>query len=191
MVKDAARVENKICATPHASQHLFLVMKDLSMNPIRINLRTKFRTYGFSLLRIEHWVPSFWTTGPWHELFCVLSKTLEKFDQHARQRARFDASFDIGHRGCAVQSRGAHRGVAHRPGRQRFGDLAFCDRFRSIQRFNLTRKIFETVLITGQDDCDLRARASRIPNCVYLPKPFFGTVLLAAVRSLIERFKLR
>jgi two-component system, LuxR family, response regulator FixJ len=43
-----------------------------------------------------------------------------------------------------------------------------------------------TVLITGQDHSDLRDRASRIPNCVYLRKPFLRTVLLNALRSLVE-----
>jgi FixJ family two-component response regulator len=42
------------------------------------------------------------------------------------------------------------------------------------------------VLITGQDRNDLRDRASRFPDSVYLPKPFLSTVLLHAVRSLVE-----
>jgi two-component system, LuxR family, response regulator FixJ len=43
-----------------------------------------------------------------------------------------------------------------------------------------------TVLITGQDHSELRDRASRIPNCVYLRKPFLRTVLLDALHSVVE-----
>ena len=41
------------------------------------------------------------------------------------------------------------------------------------------------ILMTGQDQDSLRERASRIPDCVYLRKPFVGTVLLDALRSLL------
>ena len=45
------------------------------------------------------------------------------------------------------------------------------------------------VLITGQDQSveGLRERASRIPDSVYLSKPFIGAELLDAVRSLVSR----
>jgi two-component system, LuxR family, response regulator FixJ len=49
-----------------------------------------------------------------------------------------------------------------------------------------SRQALPAVLITGQDHSALRERASRIPNCVYLRKPFLRTVLLDALRSLVE-----
>ena len=48
------------------------------------------------------------------------------------------------------------------------------------------RRPLPAVLITGQDHSDLRDRASRIPNCVYLRKPFLRSVLLDALFSLVE-----
>jgi FixJ family two-component response regulator len=42
------------------------------------------------------------------------------------------------------------------------------------------------IFITAQDANSLRERASRIPNTIYLSKPFPGGVLLEAVRSLLR-----
>src|SRR6476646_4650006 len=42
------------------------------------------------------------------------------------------------------------------------------------------------IFITAQDEDRVRQQASRIPNSVYLRKPVVGTVLLAAVRSLLS-----
>ena len=44
-----------------------------------------------------------------------------------------------------------------------------------------------TIFITAHDTDSLRERASRIPGSVYLRKPFAGSVLLEAVRSLLKR----
>jgi FixJ family two-component response regulator len=44
-----------------------------------------------------------------------------------------------------------------------------------------------TIFMTAKDQDSLRERASRIPGSVYLRKPFFGSVLLEAVRSLLKR----
>jgi FixJ family two-component response regulator len=43
------------------------------------------------------------------------------------------------------------------------------------------------VFITAQDADSLRERASGIPDTVYLRKPFVGTVLLEALRSMLRR----
>ena len=43
------------------------------------------------------------------------------------------------------------------------------------------------IFITAQDADSLRERASRIPDSVYLRKPFVGTVLLEALRSILRR----
>jgi FixJ family two-component response regulator len=43
------------------------------------------------------------------------------------------------------------------------------------------------IFMTAQDQDSLRERASRIPGSVYLRKPFAGSVLLEAVRSLLKR----
>ena len=43
-----------------------------------------------------------------------------------------------------------------------------------------------TIFMTAQDQDSLRERASRIPGSVYLRKPFVGSVLLGAVRSLLQ-----
>jgi FixJ family two-component response regulator len=43
------------------------------------------------------------------------------------------------------------------------------------------------IFIVAEDEDSLRERASRIPNSVYLQKPFAGTALLAAVLSLLNR----
>jgi len=42
------------------------------------------------------------------------------------------------------------------------------------------------IFITAQDGNSLRERASRIPNAIYLSKPFPGEVLLEAVCSLLR-----
>ena len=43
------------------------------------------------------------------------------------------------------------------------------------------------IFMTAQDQDSLRERASRIPGSVYLRKPFVGSALLEAVRSLVKR----
>jgi len=43
------------------------------------------------------------------------------------------------------------------------------------------------VFITGQDADSVRERASRIPDSVYLRKPFAGTVLVESLRSMLRR----
>ena len=43
------------------------------------------------------------------------------------------------------------------------------------------------IFITARDQDSQRERASRIPHSVFLHKPFVGTVLLEAVRSLLRR----
>jgi FixJ family two-component response regulator len=43
------------------------------------------------------------------------------------------------------------------------------------------------IFITAKDQDSQRERASRIPDSVFLHKPFVGTVLLEAVRSLLRR----
>src|SRR5262245_42209335 len=43
------------------------------------------------------------------------------------------------------------------------------------------------IFITAEGEDSVRERASIIPNSVYLQKPFSGAVLLAAVRSLLNR----
>jgi two-component system, LuxR family, response regulator FixJ len=58
--------------------------------------------------------------------------------------------------------------------------------FDLLDHLATSRRTLPVVLITGQDHCDLRDRASRIPNCVYLRKPFLRSVLLDALRSLVE-----
>jgi FixJ family two-component response regulator len=42
------------------------------------------------------------------------------------------------------------------------------------------------IFITAKDQDSVRERASRIPDSVFLRKPFVGTVLLEAVRSLLR-----
>jgi FixJ family two-component response regulator len=44
-----------------------------------------------------------------------------------------------------------------------------------------------TIFMTAQDQDSLRERASRIPDSVYLRKPFVGSALLEAVHSLLKR----
>jgi FixJ family two-component response regulator len=44
-----------------------------------------------------------------------------------------------------------------------------------------------TIFMTARDQDSLRERASRIPGSVYLRKPFIGSALLEAVRSLLKR----
>jgi len=43
------------------------------------------------------------------------------------------------------------------------------------------------IFITAQDEDSLWKRTSRIPNTVYLRKPFIGAVLLEAVRSRLKQ----
>jgi len=43
------------------------------------------------------------------------------------------------------------------------------------------------VFITGQDADSVRERASRIPDSVYLRKPFVGAVLVESLRSMLRR----
>ena len=43
------------------------------------------------------------------------------------------------------------------------------------------------IFVTVEDENSVRKRAALIPNSVYLHKPFTGTVLLAAVLSLLNR----
>jgi FixJ family two-component response regulator len=66
----------------------------------------------------------------------------------------------------------------HLPGMSGFGLL---------DHLAASSKLRPAILITGQDQESLRARASRIPDSVYLRKPLVGTVLLGAVRSLLRR----
>ena len=58
--------------------------------------------------------------------------------------------------------------------------------FDLLDHLTASHQPLPTVLITGQDHSELRNRASRIPNCVYLRKPFLRTVLLDALHSLVE-----
>jgi two-component system, LuxR family, response regulator FixJ len=58
--------------------------------------------------------------------------------------------------------------------------------FDLLDRLTASCQARPVVLITGQDQQDLRDRAARMSNCVYLRKPFLRTVLLEAVRSLVE-----
>ena len=59
--------------------------------------------------------------------------------------------------------------------------------FDLLDLLTASSKLRQAILITGQDQESLRARASRIPDSVYLRKPLVGTVLLDAVRSLLRR----
>jgi FixJ family two-component response regulator len=43
------------------------------------------------------------------------------------------------------------------------------------------------IFMTAHDGDNLRERASRLPDNVYLGKPFVGAVLLEAVRSMLTR----
>lgn len=54
-------------------------------------------------------------------------------------------------------------------------------------RDHLTASVPPAIFITAEDEESVRQRASLILNSVYLQKPFAGTALLVAVRSLLNR----
>jgi FixJ family two-component response regulator len=55
--------------------------------------------------------------------------------------------------------------------------------FELVDRLTTSVPAPPAIFVTGRDKDNLRERASRIPNSVYLNKPFPGEVLLKAVRS--------
>ena len=59
--------------------------------------------------------------------------------------------------------------------------------FDLFDHLTVTGRSLPAVFITAQEADSLRQRATRLPDNVYLRKPFVGAVLLEAVRSLIKR----
>jgi FixJ family two-component response regulator len=66
-------------------------------------------------------------------------------------------------------------------------DLPGMSGFELVDHLSASAALPPVIFITAQDDDSLRARASVIPNTVYLRKPFVAAVLLETVRSLLNR----
>jgi FixJ family two-component response regulator len=59
--------------------------------------------------------------------------------------------------------------------------------FELVDHLTASAQALPAIFITAQDGESLRERASRIPDSVYLRKPFVGAVLLEALRSMLKR----